>query len=125
MIGADNEVDLSKVLNKIPDKQDLVNLLADVIDVWENIGIVLKVSNGKLQSLRYSYLNEALKLADMLQSWLDERPTPVTWSTVISALESKIVSKKQTAMEILQFLSQPDVYSKYINAHNFEQLSIV
>ena len=33
MIGTDNEVDISKVLNKIPDKHDLVNLLADVIDV--------------------------------------------------------------------------------------------
>ena len=121
MIGTDNEVDVSKVLNKIPDKHDLVNLLADVIDVWENIGIVLKVSNGKLQSLRYSYLSETLKLADMLQSWLDEQSTPVTWSTVISALESKIVGKKQTAMEILQFLTQPDVYSKYINTDIFEQ----
>ena len=57
----------------------------------------------------------------MLQSWLDERPTPVTWSTVISALESKIVGKKQTAMEILQFLTQPDIYSKYINSDTFEQ----
>ena len=103
MIGTDNEVDVSKVLNKIPDKQDLVNLLADVIDVWENIGIVLKVSNGKLQSLRYSYLNETLKLGDMLQSWLDEGPTPVTWSTIISALESKIVAKNKQQWKFYNF----------------------
>ena len=38
----------------------------------------------------------------MLQIWL-EQPTPVTWSRVVSALESNIVGKKQTAMEILQF----------------------
>ena len=117
-------MDLSKVLNKMPDKHDLVNLLADVVDVWENIGIVLKVSNGKLQSLRHSSLSEALKLADMLQIWLDEQPTPVTWSTVISALESKIVGKKQTAMEISQFLARPKIYSKYIDAYTFDSDSV-
>ena len=46
---------------------------------------------------------ETLKLADMLQSWLDKQPTPVTWSKVISALESKIAGKNETTLEILHF----------------------
>ena len=60
----------------------------------------------------------------MLQSWLDEQPTSVTWSTVISALESKIVNKKQTADILNLKNNQMIIYSKYINTHGIIQFTI-
>ena len=62
---------------------------------------IFKVSNRKLQSLCYNYLNEVgIKTCDMLQNWLDERSTPVTWSTVFSTLESKIIGKNKNTLKI-------------------------
>ena len=44
-----------------------------------------------------------MKMSKMLQSWLDNEPTPVTWDHFISVVEGPL-QMKSLAIEIRQFL---------------------
>ena len=44
-----------------------------------------------------------MKMSKMLQSWLDNEPTPVTWDHFISVIEGPL-QMKSLAIEIRQFL---------------------
>ena len=42
-------------------------------------------------------------MSKMLQSWLDNEPTPVTWDNIIDVIGGPL-QNKSLAIEILQFL---------------------
>ena len=50
-----------------------------------------------------SNLSDQKKMSKMLQSWLDNEPTPVTWDHFISVIEGPL-QMKSVAIEICQFL---------------------
>ena len=50
-----------------------------------------------------SNLSDQKKMSKMLQSWLDNEPTPVTWDHFISVIEGPL-QMKSLAIEICQFL---------------------
>ena len=51
-----------------------------------------------------SNFSDQQKMSKMLQSWLDNEPTPVTWDHFISVIEGPL-EMKSLAIEICQFLS--------------------
>ena len=50
-----------------------------------------------------SNFSDQMKMSKMLQSWLDNEPTPVTWDHFISVIEGPL-QMKSLAIVIRQFL---------------------
>ena len=78
-------------------------MLSPVTSKWQQMGDLLGVDPNTIESLHYSSLPDDVKMSKMLQSWLDNEPTPATWDNIISVIEGPL-QKKSIAIEICQFL---------------------
>ena len=88
-----------------PDTSLLCSLLANVDDKWNEVGIALGVQENVLSRLRQRQDSNTLKLFEVINSWITtESTSPVTWETVISAIEGPVVDNKQRAIEIREYL---------------------
>ena len=103
---------LRNVLDKTPEKYDLLELLAEVQDRWFDIGEMLKVNNASLKCLRQSNLSDSTKLADTLQLWIDSASSPVTWGTIVEVLRTDYINLPRVADKIEDKLST-QLYDKY------------
>ena len=65
----------------------------------------MKIDYGDLMSLQQSYFSDKRKLSEVLQLWIDGRPTEVKWSVIITAVELPPVDDLSVAENIRQFLS--------------------
>ena len=88
-----------------PNKHTLIILLADISNKWEEIGLALKVTQNVLGGLS-SNLTDNVKLARVIENWINTQSSPVTWETVISAMEGTIVQNTRKANEIRHHLGK-------------------
>ena len=79
-------------------------MLACISDQWQSIGEALGVPNTVLMSLLQNNLENKNKLSSVLQCWMDQCTTKVTWNSIISAVEGPIVEKKAVANEIREHI---------------------
>ena len=86
-----------------PEKHVLLRFLSSVSAKWQEIGELLGVDSNTIQGLCHSCDSDEVKMSKMLQSWFDNKPTPVTWGNIISILNGPL-QKKSLAIEICQFL---------------------
>ena len=85
--------------------------MADISNLWYEIGLSLKVSHDILDDLMSSAKNRKYKLVQVIYSWLTTTESYlVTWETVIDAIKSPVVDNKKKANEIHQHLTK----GKYI-----------
>ena len=94
-----------------PEKHSLLTLLTSISAKWQEIGDLLGVDSNIIEGLHTSYLSNEVKMSKVLQSWLDNAPTP-TWHNIISILEGPL-KKKSLAAEIRNSLA-----SMYIMDYN-------
>ena len=88
-----------------PEKHVLLRLLFSVSDKWLEIGDLLGVDSDIIEGLYNSKASNQVKMSKMLQSWLDNEPTPATWDSIIDILEGPL-QKKLLATTICQFLGK-------------------
>ena len=88
----------------MPDPVKLLELLTDVNYLWNEIGIVLRVPNAKLKSLQQSNIANSIKLNEVIQCWIDQRTTEVTWDTIIAAMRNEIVGQDRVAEKIENYV---------------------
>ena len=65
--------------------------------MWYEIGLSLNVHDHVLNNLHGSRGCSYRTLKKVIKSWKDTEPSPLTWETVITAIESPIVNKKEIA----------------------------
>ena len=70
---------------------------------WQEIGNLLGVDTNNIEMLYSCNFFDQMKMSKMLQSWLDNEPTPVTWDHFISVIEGPL-QMKSLAIDIRQFL---------------------
>ena len=87
-----------------PEKRFLLNFLSTVTAKWQEIGYLLGVDSSTIEMLHRSNLTDLMKMSKMLQSWLDNEPTPVTWDHFISVIDGPL-QMKSLAIKIRQFIS--------------------
>ena len=92
------------ILEDAPDKHELLDLLADINDKWYEIGLSLKVANNVLNGLTTQNMTNILKLDKVLQTWIESESSLVTWYTMITAIEGRLVNNVQKAKEIREYL---------------------
>ena len=95
--------DITSVLKETPTKYELNSVLFNVSDKWYDIGLSLQVYHNVLDDLIQSERDD--KLLAVIDNFLTTEPSPVTWETVITAIESPIVNDKETADLIRHYLS--------------------
>ena len=78
-------------------------MLSSVAAKWQEMGGLLGVDSNTINSLCYSNFTDEVKMSKMLQSWLNNEPTPVTWDHLITVIEGPL-QLKSLAVEIRQFL---------------------
>ena len=83
----------------------MLRLLSSVTSKWQEIGDLLGVNSDTIEGLCRSNSSDQVKLSKMLQSWLDNEPTPVTWDNLINVIKVPL-QKGSVAMEICQFLKE-------------------
>ena len=88
-----------------PEKHVLLRFLSSITSKWQEIGDLLGVDPNTIEELYHSNFSAQVKMSKVLQSWLDNEPTPVTWDNVISILNGPL-QKKSLAIEICQFLGK-------------------
>ena len=91
-----------------PEKDVLLTLLSPIYYLWRELGDLLGVHHGTIKSLSLSSCSDLAKMSDVLQSWFDNEPTPVTWSKIINMIEGPL-QNKTLANEIRQKI----ISSKY------------
>ena len=99
--------DPADVLNKAPDKIDVVTLLANLSARWKTIGLALRVNSNTLDDLSLSHQPSGDKLADVIGAWISPKPSLVTWKTLIKAIEGPLLQNKAKADEIRAHLGLP------------------
>ena len=95
--------DITSLLKETPTKYELNSVLFNVSDKWYDIGLSLQVYRNVLDDLIQSERDD--KLLAVIDKVLTTEPSPVTWETVITAIESPIVNDKETADLIRHYLS--------------------
>ena len=94
-------------MRKTPTEHELLNLLADISNLWYEIGLSLNLSHDILDDLMSSTKNRQYKLAQVIYSWLTTTESHlVTWETVIDAIKSPIVNNIKKVTEIHQHLTR-------------------
>ena len=63
-------------------------------------------------------------MSKMLQSWLDNEPTPANWGNIIDVIDGPL-QNKSLAIEILQFLGIESGQLFYLIVYKFQFYSIV
>ena len=86
-----------------PEKHVLLRLLYPISGKWQEIGDLLGVDVDTIDSLYTSPLSNQVKMSKMLQSWLDNEPTPVSWGNILDIIEGPL-QKNALAIEIRQKL---------------------
>ena len=94
------------ILEDVPDKHELLKLLADIDNKWCEIGLSLKIADSVLNDLKSKNMENILKLDEVLQSWIKTDSSPVTWDTMITAIEGPLVNNMQKAKKILEYLTK-------------------
>ena len=69
-------------------------------DQWQSIGEALGVPNTVLMSQLQKNSRSINKLLSVLQCWMNQCTTKVTWNSIISPVEGLIVEKKAVADKI-------------------------
>ena len=103
---------LRDVLDKTPEKCDLLELLSEIQDRWFDVGEMLKVNNATLRSLHETNCSASRKLADTLQHWINSVSSPVTWGTIVEVLRTDYINLPRVANKIEDKLST-QLYDKY------------
>ena len=117
-------IDISTVLQKVPDTTDLLDLLVDVEDKWNKIGRALKVSQDVLiEAFQQDSDDDNARLSLVLSSWIETKPTSTTWETIIDVM--KTLKLQSTSDKIQEFLSKEEVYSKYTDTEDFKSLHVI
>ena len=96
--------DITSILKETPNEDELIYLLLDIDDNWDSIGVSLEVHHDILDDLKHGQDDNINKLRKIFKISRDTQPFPLTWETVITAIESDIVDNSKKAKEIRRYL---------------------
>ena len=72
---------------------ELLKFLSSISAKWQEMGELLGVHSNIIEGLCISNKSNIVKMSEVLQNWLDNEPTPVTWENIISVLEGPLQKK--------------------------------
>ena len=88
---------------KRPELRDLVKLLDPICTEWDVIGSQLKVD---IKIIDDSNKSVETKLNEVIQKWVETKPTPTTWDNIIEVVKGPVIQSKDVASTIEKYLEQ-------------------
>ena len=102
-----------EILDKTPSKRHVVNLLAKNAHEYKKFAIALDVDRGFAKGL--SGDDNVEKLDEIIGKWMTTRSCPVTWRTIIEAVESDTLgNNKELAEKIMDWLKEDKNLDYYL-----------
>ena len=92
--------DITSILKETPTENELFNLLYDISDKWYDIGLSLQVHRNVLDEIKQSEDDDLTNLNKVINIWRDKKSSSTTWETIITAVESPVINKKEIADQI-------------------------
>ena len=93
------------ILRQAPDKKEVLEILSNISARWHHIGLALGVNSNDLENIETDAQDHTIKLSKVIEKWITTQSSPVSWKTLISAIEGPIVNDKQKATEIRHYLN--------------------
>ena len=86
----------------IPVFASLMNdVAANALNEWRSVAILLNITLDKINAISTMHHNDPIRCYTVVfQEWINARTRPYTWSTIVDALESKLVSRQDLANNI-------------------------
>lgn len=109
------------ILNKSPEKHDLVELLADYNFMYFEIGEYLKVPNATLMGLKHSVDPNMVKLSQVLQKWIETQRSDYTWKTILDMIRSKTFGGNVELLEEIEEKLTTTLYDKYLKKPDWKK----
>ena len=104
---------IPRTLKEIPD--DLFVEFQYYSDKWYEIGLSLQVHRNLLDDLKLSWKSDIAKIKEVIRIWVNTKPSPITWETVMTAVKSPVINSKELADRIRQKLMQGKLLLLLIN----------
>ena len=89
-----------------PHKDEVLDLLADISAAWHEIGLALHISDNALRGFHANTNSNVVNLSNVIENWITTESSPVTWETIISAIEGRILKNRKKANEIREYLAK-------------------
>ena len=103
------ENNIQLILDKKPNKGHIVDLLARNAHQYKKFATKLGVDGGFVRGL-----NDIEKLDEIIDQWMSTRSSPVTWRTIIEAVESDTLRNNvELADKIRNWLEKDENFSYY------------
>ena len=96
--------DITNILKATPDEDQLFDLLYNIRDKWNEIGLALHVHHNILADLKHLNYSDTFRLLNVINICITQ-PSPITWEMVITAMENPIVNNKEKSDLICHYLS--------------------
>ena len=96
-------LDITSILKETLHDDQLWYLFG-ISDKWYDIGISLQVCRNVLDDLKANEDDNIIKLMKVINIWKDTKSSPVTWETVITAIENSNVNNKELTELIHQYI---------------------
>ena len=97
-------LDITNILKETPDEDQLFDLLYNIRDKWNEIGLALHVHCNILTDLKHLNYSDTFRLLNVINICITQ-PSPITWEMVITAMENPIVNNKGKADLKCHYLS--------------------
>ena len=105
------------ILDKKPNKRHVVDLLANNAHQYRKFAIALDVDSGFARGL--SGDDNVEKLDEIIGKWMTTRSSPVTWRTIIEAVESDTLGNNvDLSKKISNFLEKDENFGRYKEQEN-------
>ena len=111
------------MLDKPPAPNDIMDLIKnDISSSWNSVGMELNISGNDRETLRRDMgQNDSEKLDRILNMWSQSGTKPVTWRTLLKALDS--LHRQDLIRNVIAYLEKPENYQKYISKSNYSQIT--
>ena len=93
-------------IGKRPELRHLMQILAPISARWDLLGGQLGVAPNFIESLKTSNKTNETILTEILQKWIEMKPTPVTWDNIINVVGGPVVAKLDVAITIQKSLKK-------------------
>ena len=87
-----------------PDVGILLDLLANISDLWYEIGLALRIRSTDLKGLNQGKQSNIINLSDILNYWISQCTTEVTWNSIITAVKGEIVGQPCVAEKMERYV---------------------
>ena len=104
--------DINKILNKKPDKQHVVKLLAQNAHEYKKLALSLNIDDGFVEGLKSSD-DDIVNLDKIIRRWIQTHCSAVTWNVIIESVESTIFGKNLDLGEKIRNWLKEDEYFAY------------